>query len=224
MSFPKISALCIAALLPLSGVMAQSIRFIPINEEVAAVKIGVRDAKGVTSLKDLSSQRRSIPYKFKPGKKPLELVAMERLDGAGKPTTIGIQLPEAVKAPLVLILADSQHASGLRTITIEDSNTGFPWGCLRFLNVTGGALMVRCGTDVKPLPDGNTPTDILPGGDARNLGLQLFKEDEPDKILYSGVWEHAPKIRKLIVITSGTDPADKELSLQVIPEENHAKK
>jgi hypothetical protein len=112
----------------------------------------------------------------------------------------------------------------LRTITIEDSNDGFPWGCLRFLNITGGALMLRCGTEVKPLPDGNTPTDILPGGDARNIGIQFFKEEEPEKILYSGVWEHDPDIRKLIVIRTEADPAIKEPGLLVIPEEKPVKK
>lgn len=224
MSLSKIVTLGLMALLPLGGLMAQSIRFIPLNDEIAAAKIGVHDAKGTTSIKDLNSQKRSIPYKCKPGKTPIELVAMDRLDAAGKPAAVEIALPATVKVPLVLILPDAQHPSGLRTITIEDSNTGFPWGCLRFLNVTGGKLMIRYSTEVKPLPDGNTPTDIIPGGDARNMGVQFFKEEEPEKILYSGVWEHDPNIRKLIVITPGADPSVKALDLQVLPEDKRIKK
>ncbi len=224
MSLSKIAMTGLLAIFPLGGLMAQSIRFIPLNDEVAASKIGLHDSKGITNLKDLNSQRRSIPYKCKPGKDPLELIAMDRLDAEGKPAAVPILLPPAVKTPLVLILSDPQHASGMRTITIEDSNGGFPWGCLRFLNVTGGTLMIRYATEVKPLPDGNTPTDILPGGDARNMGVQFFKEDEPDKILYSGVWEHDPNIRKLIVITPGADPSVKALDLQVLPEDKRIKK
>jgi hypothetical protein len=224
MSLSKIAAFCITTLLSLGSLAAQTVRFVPLNDEIAATKIGIQDAKGITKLKDLNPQKRSIAYKCKPGKIPLKLVAMDRPDATGKPATVEITLPESIKVPLILILSDPGHASGLRTIAIEDSNVGFTWGSLRFINVTPGALMVRCGAEVKQLPEGNTPTDFLPGGDARNMGVQLFKEEEPDKILYSGVWEHDPKIRKLIVITSGPDPTVKELGLLVIPETNSTKK
>lgn len=224
MSFFKLAACCLTTLLSLGSLTAQTIRFIPLNDEVAATKIGVQDAKGITNLKDLNSQKRSIAYKCKPGKTPLKLVAMDRPDAAGKPTTVEILVPKSIKVPLVLILTDPDHASGLRTITLEDSSAGFTWGCLRFINVTPGALMVRCGAELIPLPEGNTPTDILPGGDARNIGVQLFKEDAQDKILFSGVWEHAPNNRKLVVVTQGADPTVGELTLLIVPESKPAGK
>lgn len=224
MSFSKTIIVGLITLLPLGSLMAQSIRFVPLNDEIAASKISVLDSKGTKPLKDLNSQRRSAAYKCVIGKKPLLLVAMDRLDDEGKPATVEILLPPAIKSPLVLILPDPSHASGMRTITIEDANSGFPWGCLRFLNVTGGTLMIRYSTEVKPLPDGITPTDILPEGDARNMGVQFYKENEPDNILYSGVWEHDPNIRKLIVIVSGADPSVKALDIQVLPEDKRIKK
>lgn len=224
MSLSKIATLGLLALFPLGGLMAQSIRFIPLNDEIAAAKISVLDSKGTKPLDDLNSQRRSGIYKCVVNKKPLLLVAMDRLDAEGKPATAEILLPPAVKSPLVVILPDPNHPSGMRTVTIEDANNGFPWGCIRFLNVTGGTLMFRHGTEVKPLPHGDTPTDILPEGDARNMGVQFYNENETDKILYSGVWEHDPNIRKLVVIVPGADPAVKALDIQVLPEDKRIKK
>lgn len=200
------------------------VRFLPLNEEIAALKIGIRDGKVLTKIKDLSAQKRTKVYSCSTGKKPitLELPNVERPDQ--KPATLAITFPPGIQSPLVLILPDPEAPSGLRTIAIEDSNTGFSWGSLRFFNTTDTSLLLHCDQEVKLIPGSQTPLDITPGGVARNMGVQLFKENDPKTPVYSAVWSHEPKVRKLILIVPGPAPEAQTLVLKIIPEEQATKK
>lgn len=220
------SLLCVAILAflcPCGVVRAASIRFVPLNEEVAALKIAVKDAKKTTTLKDLNPLKRSIAYPFTISETPLQLVALDRKAPDGKPESVGIALAPGIKLPLVLILPDLQHPSGLRAIAIDDSTSAFPWGSIRFLNTTGNPLTIRFGTDLKPLPAGDKVVNITPDGPTRRVGVQLFVEEKPDEILYSAVWEHDPKVRKLIFVLPGTNSQTKAVELRVIPEDQRIK-
>ncbi len=215
----------VLGILCISGnLFAATIRFIPLNDEIAACKLAVQDSKGLTNLKALSAQKRSAAYNFKTGEKPLQLVVPDRKDSEGKPAALEIALPADVKSPLILILLDPQHATGLRLVTIEDSAKEFAWGCLRFYNLTEGPLMLRFGAEQKLLPAGNTHLDILPEGNAHNVGVQLFKEAAPTEILYSAVWEHDPNFRKLIALTIGQDQESSSLDVQILSEDKRIKK
>ncbi len=205
-------------------VSAAPVRFIPMNDDVAACKIAFQDDKGLTNLKDLNSQKRSAPYNFKSSGKSIKLVAVDRKGDDGKPPTLELPIASEFKSPLVLILADPKHPTGWGAVAIEDSSAGFAWGTLRFLNLTDGPLMLRYGTETKPLPDGNQPVDVLPGGEAHNIGVQLFNESAPGNILYSAAWEHDPAFRKLIVIMPGVDPRIRVLDLKVLPDKRPAGK
>jgi hypothetical protein len=224
MSHSITSLLCIAILCHCGIVRAASIRFVPLNEELAALKIAVKDAKKTTSLKDLNPLKRSTAYPFTIGETPLQLVALDRKAPDGRPESVGIALSPDIKSPLVLILPDPQHPSGLRAIAIDDSTATFPWGSIRFLNTTGNPLTIRFGADLKPLPEGDKLLDITPDGPARRIGVQLFMEEKPDEILYSAVWEHDPQVRKLIFVVPGTNPQSKAVDLKVIPEDQRIKK
>ena len=221
---PFVLAAILTILWPSAALHAAPVRFIPLNDEIAASKLSVRDSKATTALKDLSPQKRSISYPCKLGKKPLLLVALDRKDAEGKPATVEIVLPPTLKSPLVLILPDPQHPTGVRVIALDDSSANFPWGSLRFFNSSIRSLMIRYGTEEKALTEGDTPTDITPGGDARNVGVQLFDEKEPTKILYSAVWEHDPNVRKLIFIAPGADAKTQAIELKIIPEDQRVKK
>lgn len=226
MSHSITSLLCVAILAllcPCGVVRAASIRFVPLNEEVAALKIAVKDAKKTTTLKDLNPLKRSAAYPCMIGETPLQLVALDRKDPDGKPKSVEIALTPGIKSPLVLILPDLQHPSGLRAIAIDDSTSAFPWGSIRFLNTTGSPLTIRFGADLKPLPEGDKVVDITPDGPARRIGVQLFMEEKPDEILYSAVWEHDPKVRKLIFVVPGTNPQTKAVDLKVIPEDQRSR-
>jgi hypothetical protein len=202
---------------------ARSIRFLPLSKEIAERKIGLHDGGKITELKELNPTKRSVPHVISKGEVPPSLVALDRQRPMGKPTGVEIILAADLKAPLVLILEDSAHASGLRVVVMEDATEGFPWGALRFVNLADKPLMVRCEAATKPIPKSFGVIDLTPGGDARNLGVQLFSEKEPDAVLYSAVWEHDPNLRKLIFIMPGENQASQELTLHIIPQDQRAK-
>jgi hypothetical protein len=223
MSHSITSLLCVAILCPCGIVRAASVRFVPLNDEVAGLKIAVKDAKKATILKDLNPLKRSTAYPCTIGESSLQLVALDRKAPDGKPESVGIALTPDIQSPLVLILPDPQHPSGLRAIAIDDSTAAFSWGSIRFLNTTGNPLTIRFGTDLKPLPEGDKVVDIKPDGPARRIGVQVSLEEKPDEILYSAVWEHDPQVRKLIFVLSGTNPQTKAVELKVIPEDQRIK-
>ncbi len=221
---PFLIVAILTLLWPATALHAAAVRFIALNDEIAASKLSVRDSKTTTVLKDLSSQKRSMTYPCTLGKKPLLLVALDRMDAEGKPATVEIVLPPAMKSPLVVILPDPQHPTGLRVIALDDSSTGFPWGSLRLFNASAISLMIHYGSEEKALTDSGLPVDIIPGGEARNVGVQLFNEKEPTKVLYSAVWEHDPNLRKLIFIVPGADAKMQAVELKIIPEDQRVKK
>lgn len=223
MSHSITSLLCVAILCPCGIVRAASVRFVPLNDEVAGLKIAVKDAKKATIIKDLNPLKRSTAYPCTIGESSLQLVALDRKAPDGKPESVGIALTPDIQSPLVLILPDPQHPSGLRAIAIDDSTAAFSWGSIRFLNTTGNPLTIRFGTDLKPLPEGDKVVDIKPDGPARRIGVQVSLEEKPDEILYSAVWEHDPQVRKLIFVLSGTNPQTKAVELKVIPEDQRIK-
>jgi hypothetical protein len=202
---------------------AASLRFLPMSEELAGRELGVRDAKGLTKLRNLNAQKRSDAYPCATGKQPVVLVAMDRESADGKPATVEIALPDGVKSPLVLILPDAVDPSGLRVLVVEDSAAGFPWGSLRFVNTTDFALSIRYEKESKPLAAAPAFADIVLGGEARNMGVQLSKEEDPEAVLYSAVWEFDPNVRKLILIVAGNDPAVAAVELKILPDSRPAK-
>lgn len=206
------------------GLLATPVRFLPLNQEIAGMNLGVRDSNGTKTLQGLNPGKRTASYNCNTGGAPLHLVLPDLLDPDGKPESVEVPLDPAMKSPLVVILPDTAQPSGLRAVAVDEDSAGFPWGTLRFLNTTDLALMLRFGSDdVKPLAAANSTLDILPEGDARNVGVQLFKEDHEDEILYSAVWEHDPNIRKLIVLVSGADPSAIPLELVILPEDKRSK-
>lgn len=202
---------------------AVSIRFLPINEEVAERKIGLQDGKGLTELNDLNAKKRSKAHVCKPGDVPATLVALDRERPGGNPLSVDIVLPAGIESPLVLILADTEHRSGLRVLVLEDAVTHFPWGSLRFVNTAQKPLMIRCDKDTIAIAESPATIDLKPGGEARNIGVQIFSEEEPDEVLYSAVWEHNPNLRKLIFIVPAEDPDAKTLTLEIIPQDERSK-
>ena len=184
--------------------------------------IGVRDSKGVTTLENLTSKKRSKTYTFEPGEAPLALVALDRERPNGSPSSVEIVLAANLKSPLVLILPDPEDPAGMRAIAMEDGVDGFPWGSLRFLNTTAEPLVIRCDKETKTIPAKSEALDLAPGGEARNIGVQLLSEADSDVILYSAVWEHDPSLRKLVLITASPDPEVKEPVLEIIPQDKRA--
>jgi hypothetical protein len=222
--FLKTHVIILAATLALHSIAtAVPIRFLAWDDAIAGRKIGLQNAGGISELKDLHPQKRSAPADGTGTKEsPLRLLALDRKDAEGKPATVDIKLAPDLKSPLVLILPDAKHATGLRTFVIEDNSASFSWGCLRFINATGKDLLVRQDKTVKSLPDEWTPVDLKPGGDVRNMAVQIAAREDLNTILYSAVWEHNPDIRKLIFVIPGTDVRTGPVEFKIIPEDRRA--
>jgi hypothetical protein len=200
------------------SLLAATIRFLPWDHEVAARKIAFQHGKESVNL-TLHPDQRSSPVKSIAGEKILQLVALDRSSPDGKPASVAIKMPAGIQAPLVLILPDAKHPTGLRFLVIEDASVNFGWGTMRFVNATGKTLLVRHDKTIKELPDTWTPVDIAPGGDARNAGVQVAARDNSKTILYSAVWKHDPNIRKLIFVVPGADVRTGVVAFKIVPED-----
>lgn len=216
--------LCHLAIIPLLMLAVQAplfavpIRFLPWDEEVAAREISVKNGKHPTKLKDLHPHQRSNPFDLAVGEVPLQLIALDRKKAGGKPVALEIKVAPEFLSPLVLILADAKHPTGLRTFVIEDDATRFAWGTARMVNASGNALLIRVEKTITPLPVSWEPVEIAPGGSARNIGVQLVARDKLKDILYSAVWEHDPDVRNLAFIVPADEVGTGALDIKIIPE------
>jgi hypothetical protein len=217
---PAVSSIIITTLLAFHGVLsAVPVRFLPWDAATAARKIGLQNATGVVEISGLHPDDRSAPMNGTSGEVPLQLVALDRTSPDGKPVTVEIKAPAGIQSPLVLILPDPKHPTGLRTFVIEDNTSSFRWGTLRFINATGRELLLRLEQTIKPLPNAWTPVDVDPGGAERNMGMQLASPDNLKKILYSAVWENNPNARRLVFLVPGTDVSTGSIGFKVIAED-----
>lgn len=201
------------------GASAVPLKFLPWDDAVAARKMALQDASGVKELTELHPGKRSKAFEGKAGEAPLQLVALDRKTPDGKAVSVDIKLAADMKSPLVLIVPDPKHATGLRTFVIEDNAGAFAWGTMRMINATGKVLMIRVDKSISPLPNSWNPVDVKPGGDARNVSVQVAAKDNPKAILYSAVWEHDPNLRKLAFILPGSDDRTGAIEFKIIPED-----
>jgi len=200
--------------------LAAPLRFLAWDADVAARKVGVKNGKDVVELKGLHpGQRTKAIQAAGTAEAPLQLLALDRLSADGKPTAADIKVPGDMKSPLVLIIPDPKHPSGLRTFVVEDNPGNFKWGTVRLLNATGKVLMMKHDKEVVTLPAAWTPVDLNPGGAERNVGVQLALKDNPKALIYSAVWEHDPAVRKLVFIVPGADVTTGVVDFKVVPED-----
>lgn len=202
-----------------SPLLAAPIRFLPWDDAMSTRKVGLQSTQGVTEIKDLHPDKRTAPIDGTAGETPLQLVALDRTSPDGKLVTVELKSIVGMQAPLVLILPDPKHPTGLRPFVIDDNTSNFSWGTIRFINATGKALLIRQDQAVKALPETWTPVDVNPGGEARNMSVQLAARDDLKSILYSAVWEHSPDVRKLVFVLPGADVRTGAVDFKVIPED-----
>ncbi len=210
------------ALLFIARAEAYTVRFLAWDHDVAARKIMVRNGSKERSIVDLHPDKRSQPVTGIAADSELTLVVPEKKAANGKPATLRVTIPQGVTEPLVILLPDARSESGLRTFTIEDSRESFRYGSTRFFNTTGQPLAVRCEKSVLTLQKSWEPADVSPGGDSRNVGVQIARPGTPPSVLYSSIWEHDPLVRKIALIIPGTLDDPGPLVVKIIAERNNA--
>lgn len=202
-----------------ASVQAASVRFLPWDADIAARKLGFFDGQDIAGIRDLHPDKRSKPVSWVAREVPPQLIAMDRTSPDGKPVGLPLKFPAGITKPLVIILPDPAHATGLRCFVIEDGSDKFGWGVFRFINATGKELLIRNDKVTKALPKTWVPVDLNPGGAARNMGIQMASRDDLTAILYSAVWEYDPEVRKLIIVVPGVDTDGGAVNLKIIPED-----
>lgn len=204
-------------LLALGGnLSAATLRFLPWDDATAARRIALQSGSSLTEITGLHPLRRSRPFGAAENGE-FRIVTLDRKDPEGKPVTVPLKMDAGMKSPLVLILPDPNSPSGLRAFPVDDNAEAFPWGGLRFINATGRSFLVQHGQVVKPLPKSWTPMDIMPGRAACNVMVRIAEQTDARNILYSGVWEHSPDVRKLVFVVPGTDRT--AVDMKIIPED-----
>jgi hypothetical protein len=212
-----IALLLLALSALITPLCAAPLRFLPWDDVTAARPFGLKNGEQITELKNLHHLKRSDAVNATVEPAPL-LLAMDRKNAEGNPEAIPIKVPAGVENPLVLIIPDPKHPTGVRPFVIEDNTARFKWGSIRILNATGKAVMMKVDKTVAQLPPAWTPVDIDPGGTPRNLGIQSAYKDNPAKILYSAVWEHDPDVRELVIVLPNQNSGVTALDCKIIPE------
>ena len=189
------------------------------DDDIAGRKLALVSSSDLVPITGMHPSKRTTSLRLK-GVAPFAIRAMDKSPAAdGKPIQIEIALPPTIKNPLILLMPDASHATGLRPLVIEDSPEGFHWGMYRFLNATPKELTVQLEQKAVRVPAGWKPVDIDLGGETRGFGVSIALTDALDKPLYSAVWEYDKNARTLCILVVGTDARNSPVGLKAIPED-----
>jgi hypothetical protein len=198
---------------------ALPLRVLAWDSEIAAMRLGLVDAKGSVEIESMHPSKRTPAYPLTAGEKPAALEIRDLKGPDGKPLTMEIKMPAAIRQPLLVILPDQKAATGLRLFVLEDDVGNFAWGSTRFINATGRKLFFGYEKKLVALPPSWDPAQTEPGGDARNMEVKFFFADQPSRPFYSGVWEQNPELRMLVFLVPGEDPRLGPVAMKMIPED-----
>lgn len=182
------------------------LRILAWDDGIAARNLEIVCTKGTFKLEGLHPLQRSRIFDVSvQADAPALIFAKDRLGPEGKPAQLVVKIPAGIKNPLMLLLPDEKAASGLRQLVIEDSTSDFNWGTIRLVNTSGKPMVFGWDKKRVMVPDGWEPVNVAPGGKARNMGAVLYLADNPEKPIYSAIWEHRDLLRQLVFIVPSED-------------------
>ena len=215
----RLCALALTTLWFSPWLQAIPLRVLAWNEEVAARKLAIVDAKGSVPIDGMHPSKRTKTYHVTAGGKPVSLQALDKTDKDGKPAASEIIIPQGTKQPLLLLLPDEKAVTGLRLFVLDDDAANFPWGGIRFINASGKKLAFVWEKKTVVLPASWVPVLANPGGANRNMETQLFFFDQPQTPIYSAVWEQQQDMRTLVFLVPGEDPRLGPVAMKMISED-----
>ena len=195
------------------------LRVLAWDDEIAARKLAIVTSKGLVPLQGMHPSKRTNEYQVTGGEKPISVQALDKTDKDGKPVASAMIIPKGTKKALLLLLPDAKADTGLRLLVLEDDVTNFPWGGIRFINACGRKLAFVYEKKGITLPVSWTPVLANPGGANRNMETQLYLFEQPERPIYSAVWEQQQDVRTLIFIVPGTDPRLGPVAMKMISED-----
>lgn len=198
---------------------APAIRALAWDYEVAARKLALVSGESSTEISGMHPLKRTGPIRIK-GKGPFVVRALDRNPGAdGKPIDRQVEIPESVQHPLLVVMPDAKHATGVRLMVIDDNPAGFRWGTYRFLNATPKDLVVQMEQKAVKVPAGWKTVDLDLGGERRGVGARVALAEAISEPLYTAVWEYDQEIRTLCFLVPGDDPRLSPVMFKVVPED-----
>lgn len=197
---------------------ATSIRVLAWDDEVAARKLGLLSGASVTPIEHMHPSKRTDALRLRG--EGLGVRALDKPAGPdGKPVDLRCAMAADIKRPLLLLLPDPSHATGLRGMVIEDDPGGFAWGSYRFINTTPKELVVQFEQKAIKVAAGWKPVNFVLGGENRGIGVRVALAEAIEQPLYSAVWEHNNDVRTLVFMVPGSDPRLSPVAFKSIPED-----
>lgn len=201
---------------------AVAVRVLAWDQEIAERKLSLVNGDGLVPILNMHPQKRTGVLRLK-GEGGVIVRATDKGNGPdGKPIELRCTVAETIKRPLLLLLPDEKHASGLRGMVIDDGTEGFGWGSYRFFNTTKMEMVVQFEQKAIRVPGGWKPTTFQLNGDARGIGVRVALAETIEQPLYSAVWEHDPNVRTVVFMVPGDDPRLSPVAFKAIPEDKNA--
>lgn len=213
-AFASMTMLCLSI-----NLHAIPLRVLAWDSEIASKRLAIGDSKGSAIIESMHPSKRTGVYQVAAGEKPPVIEVLDLKDAEGKPVSVEIKLPEGIRKPLLLVMPDEKAASGVRLHVLEDDARDFDWGSSRFINATGRKLVFVHEKKRLDLPASWDPVNMKPGGSARNMEVKGYFFDQPARAFYSGIWEHHPDLRMMVILVPGSDPRLGPVAIKMIPED-----
>ena len=199
-----------------------AVRVLAWDDVIAARKLSLISGTTMVPITNMHPQKRTPAFRLK-GEGGLMVRALDKPAGAdGKPVDLRCTLAEGIKRPLLLLLPDEAHPTGLRGMVIEDDPAGFAWGSYRFINTTPKELVVQFEDKAIRIAAGWKPVNFTLGGAPRGFGVRVALAEAIEQPLYSAVWEYDANIRTLVFMVPGADPRLSPVVFKAIPEDKAA--
>jgi hypothetical protein len=215
----KTLLICLVGTLSIVAVEAVELRILAWDDAVSKRPLALVSGGKPIEITDLHPLKRSKHYPGPSKDAPITIRALDRPLKEGTQTEeVTCKVGPDVLNPLLILLPDPKAPGGLRGLVVEDNPSSFKWGTMRFLNASGGDVVVQCERKAVRVPAGWNPVDISPGGDSRNVGIRIALASSIEKPAYTSVWEHQSDTRSVVFILRGGDSRLGTLTLKVIPE------
>lgn len=205
----------------MQGVLAAApgLRVLAWDDAVVGRKLALVRGGAEVEITGMHPSKRSGVIRLK-GAGPVMLRALDKPAGPdGLPAQRDCRVPEGMNHPLLLVMKDDAHPTGVRVVIFDDNPANFPWGAYRFLNATPKDLIVQLENKAMKLPSGWKPVDLDLGGETRGIGARFALAETIEKPLYTAVWEYDTTLRTLCFIVPAADPRDGVIQVKAVPED-----
>ena len=198
---------------------APAVKVLAWDDAVSARKLSLVRGESEVEITGMHPNKRSGALRLK-GAGPVFLRALDKAAGEdGKPVQRECKVPEGMTHPLLLVMADEKHPTGVRVVVFDDNPAEFPWGAYRFLNATPKEMVAQMEQKAVKLPTGWKAVNLTLDGDVRGVGARLALAEKIETPLYTAIWEYDPTIRTLCFIVPATDPRMGVVEVKAVPED-----